>query len=100
MGGGKGKNKKRKNNEGDPVSPPPPEGYRSGGVLPTPSPTPNVAMTMAALQQVTIAEEIDDVGTWKKRYETVAELNQLLTVAAKDYASLTVQLREKIDRIT
>jgi len=54
MAGGKGKNKKRKNNEGDPMSPPAPSSYRQEGGLPTPFPTPSAATATAALHAVTI----------------------------------------------
>src|SRR4029077_4302800 len=70
MGGGKAKNKKRKNNEGDPISPPPPEGSRRQGVFPTPSPTPSIMTTTEAFQQVTIEDDpaADTVLYWKRKY--------------------------------
>ncbi len=99
MGGGKGKNKKRKNNAGEPMSPPTPGGYRPEGALPTPSPTPSVAMTTAALQQVTIEEETETAGYWKKKCEMLLELNGLLTVANKDYPLIAKRLDEEKKKV-
>ncbi len=81
------------------MSPPTPGGYRAEGALPTPSPTPSVATTTAALQQVTIEEETETAGYWKKKYEVLLELNSLLTVANKDYPLMAKGLDEEMKKV-
>src|SRR6266576_1878757 len=95
MGGNKGKNKKRKNDEGEPVSPPPPMGYQQGGVLPTPSPTPSVATTTAALQQVTIEEDTETAEYWKERFEEAREAIVLLKLANENGPGMVIALAEE-----
>src|SRR6266576_2801229 len=99
MGGNKGKNKKRKNNEGEPVSPPPPVGYQQGGVLPTPSPTPSVATTTAALQQVTIEEDTETAEYWKERFEEAREAIVLLKLANENGPGMVVALAEEQKKV-
>src|SRR6266576_5630331 len=81
------------------MSPPTPGGYRPEGALPTPSPTPSVATTTAALQQVTIEEETETAGYWKEKCEVLLKLNSLLTVANKDYPLMAKRLDEEMKKV-
>src|SRR6266576_2770176 len=81
------------------MSPPTPGGYRPEGALPTPSPTPSVATTTAALQQVTIEEETETAGYWKEKCEILLELNSLFTVQLKDYPLVTQRLEEEKKKV-
>src|SRR6266576_617284 len=81
------------------MSPPTPGGYRPEGALPTPSPTPSVATTTAALQQVTIEEETEMAGYWKKKCKVLLELNGLITVQLKDYPLVVQRLEEEKKKV-
>src|SRR6266576_3037252 len=81
------------------MSPPTPGGYRPEGALPTPSPTPSVVTTTAALQQVTIEEETETAGYWKQKCEVLLELNGLITVQLKDYPLVVRRLEEEKKKV-